>query len=306
MEFLGALGSRILFEIPPKFLNLALNFPFMRTPQNTSAGNSIQKQAENLIALENAQTPLKGGLNTPMHEITEEDKAPMRTPNIVFGKTPTRPGAEDEVNPATDGSKTPARDAMGINNESSMANFGFDDDEEDEEFLGGEAGDLENQLEGLPEPKNDFEIVAPEEEEEAEAIGMTDDGPAAKKSKKDDSFENDIQIEDDVDDEDLAFGVVKVDDETKKLRAKEDMEDTIEKERQRKEKAKQDKLNKRHLPVKRNLPRPSVINEAILKPIETVDSLDQLAYADELIKVVWRGLFLNFFHAKEKLRHTHT
>merc|ERR1712226_509304 len=130
--------------------------------------------------------------------------------------------------------------------------------------------------EGLPEPKNDFEIVAPDEEEEPE------DTTAMDTSGDQDQVTIETQMDDD---EDLAFGAVKVDTKTKKLRAKEDMEDTIEKERRRAEKERQDKLNKRHLPVKRKLPRPTVINEATLRPTDTnYDHLDQLAYADELIK----------------------
>ena len=63
------------------------------------------------------------------------------------------------------------------------------------------------------------------------------------------------------------------------------MEDTLEKERQRAENERQAKLAKRHMPVKRDLPRPSVINETTLRPTDTnYDHLDQLAYADELIK----------------------
>merc|ERR1712060_278627 len=105
-----------------------------------------------------AETPLKGGLNTPMHDMTSAEgadgKTPLRTPNMVFGKTPQRTTGDEEVGTTNaDPSQTPARDGLGLNAKSTMEQYNFEEDEDEDDFLGGDAGDLENQLESLPEPK---------------------------------------------------------------------------------------------------------------------------------------------------------
>ena len=89
----------------------------MRTPLATGGETNILKQAENLLALEQVETPLKGGINTPMHEVnTAADSGPIQTPNVVFGKTPIRQG-DEEAAPSGQGAdipQTPARDALRV------------------------------------------------------------------------------------------------------------------------------------------------------------------------------------------------
>ena len=65
----------------------------MRTPK--SDGDMLRQEAQNLISLTNGETPLKGGLNTPLHESDFSGATPKprsaQTPNPIA--TPLRPGA---------------------------------------------------------------------------------------------------------------------------------------------------------------------------------------------------------------------
>jgi len=253
----------------------------MRTPMvpgGDQIENTIMAQAKNLLALQEAtETPLKGGANIAMNEISDS-KAVIQTPNVVFGKTPKRAADNDE----DEGSKkkkkkggdnpeaTPARDALGMNKPEGLvsAQFNFDDDLNDD-FLGGDAGDLESQLNNLPEPKNDFEIVAPDQDEDED--GMVDEAGETGEADED-------QLRKQLADMDM-------DQETINARTAEDMEETLEKERAREEAEREAKLEKRHTTIKRDLPRPSIINESNLRQSETdFNSLDRLSYAEELIK----------------------
>lgn len=254
----------------------------MRTPMvpgGDQQENSLMTQAKNLLVLQEAtETPLVGGANVPINEVQE--KVPIQTPNVVFGKTPKRPGDNDELESSaskkhkksggqTEVSATPARDALGMNKPETLvtSQFNFEDDLDNDDFLDG--GDLENQLANLPEPKNDFEIVAPEidESEQVEEDKMEDGEEKTEEQLR----------------EQLAS--MDMDQEAIDARVQEDMEETLEKERLREEAERQAKLEKRHQPIKRDLPRPSIINESVLRPADTdFNSLDQLGYAEELIK----------------------
>jgi len=217
----------------------------MRAPQ-AKGENNLMKQAQNLLAMDAAKTPLAGGVNTPMHDISNE-KEVVQTPNVVFGKTPKRGNDENEKDDKQLPEATPARDALSINKPGNE--FLFDDEADD--FLGGDAGDLANQLENLPEPKNDFEIIVPEETKEEEATAMDDEEDA----------------------------------EILREREVEDMEETILKQKEANEKERLEKLSRRHMPVKMGLPRPSIINEKVLRPAKTdYSKLDNHAYVEEIIK----------------------
>ena len=62
------------------------------------------QEAQNIMALTNVDTPLKGGLNTPLHESDFSGVTPKtqmaQTPNLVLG-TPFRTPAVE--GPAVDG-----------------------------------------------------------------------------------------------------------------------------------------------------------------------------------------------------------
>lgn len=74
--------------------------PALRTPRTPAAQDTILQEAQTILALQNVQTPLKGGENTPLHESNFEGitpkKAAIQTPNMVLGtpfRTPGQSGA---------------------------------------------------------------------------------------------------------------------------------------------------------------------------------------------------------------------
>jgi pre-mRNA-splicing factor CDC5/CEF1 len=106
------------------------------------------------------ETPLKGGLNTPLHTLDFSGPASARqvvaTPNTVLAAVAATPRSIVDQTPgsqtaaSTPGS-TPFRDQLNINQEPSNDLFIRDN--------------LRKQFKNLPKPANDFELMAPEEEE---------------------------------------------------------------------------------------------------------------------------------------------
>lgn len=147
----------------------------LRTPRTPAGEDTILQEAQNLVALTYSDTPLKGGENTPLHDSNfdgvQPKKAAVQTPNMVLGtpyRTPSQAGGGGltprlALTPrssigATPG-QTPVRDQLSINPEESLG----------DEFEGSQIADVRTQLrmglKGLPAPKNDFEIVVPDDEE---------------------------------------------------------------------------------------------------------------------------------------------
>lgn len=237
----------------------------MRTPKTAALSrDSILMEAQNLIALQNVETPLKGGENTPLVEATgfgSSFKTPgtsaivSATPNALIsmpfrtpgGQKNNAPGGPNDVT-ATPGtgqsdsfnSATPCtpsvRDKYTINPESSLA---FDSERVAKEFQKEVKAQIREAFTNLPEPKNEYEIVI-------------DD----KSMKDDESVVSSSLIEDQAD-----------------LDAKREREEEekIEAEFRRQSKA-----------VQRDLPRPSVVNNNILKSSDVV--LSELQQAEEMIK----------------------
>ena len=153
----------------------ALRTPRTPMPQQ----DKILQEAQNIMALTNVDTPLKGGLNTDLIENGGDfsgmtpSTASLQTPNTVL-TTPfrTRDG-QVGLTPrmmATPGSSlrgaTPLRDKLSINPEDSVEmDVGNRELKET----------LKLCLSTLPTPKNDFEIVVPETEDEA-ADDINDSG----------------------------------------------------------------------------------------------------------------------------------
>ncbi|KAH7722287.1 hypothetical protein AAVH_10144 [Aphelenchoides avenae] len=117
------------------------------------------RAADDLLALTNVETPLKGGLNTPLHTTdfsAHAGKGVIATPNTVLSAVAATPRSvvggdtPGSMVSATPGA-TPFRDQLNINQDLS-AHQSLDRDA------------LRKQLGSLPKPKNDFEIVLPEEE----------------------------------------------------------------------------------------------------------------------------------------------
>lgn len=130
----------------------------MRTPrQAATSRESILTEAQNLMALQNTETPLKGGLNTPLHEsqLAITGTQIKATPNQIL--TPFQSGSTPRVGPPVDGktaaeTPTPLHDKLNINRSGEIV-----------------AADPLAALSKLPAPKNNYELIVPEEYEIAEA-----------------------------------------------------------------------------------------------------------------------------------------
>ncbi|ERE90110.1 cell division cycle 5-related protein [Cricetulus griseus] len=118
--------------------NVTNNSIALRTPRTPASQDRILQEAQNLMALTNVDTPLKGGLNTPLHESDFSGVTPQRqvvqTPNTVLstpfrtpsngaeGLTPRSGTTPKQVTNATPG-RTPLRDKLNINPEDGMADY---------------------------------------------------------------------------------------------------------------------------------------------------------------------------------------
>lgn len=77
----------------------------LRTPQLAPTEDNILTESQNILALQQTETPLKGGLNTPLHASGENIGATpvhktMQTPNTMF-QTPFRtPHGEVNATPS--------------------------------------------------------------------------------------------------------------------------------------------------------------------------------------------------------------
>lgn len=224
----------------------------------------IMQEAQNMMALTHTETPLKGGLNTPLHESDFSGALPkaasVATPNTVIA-TPFRTQREGGAatpagfltpasgamvpilkNGAAGGSSaTPAfvRDKLSINAEESMAVT--ETPAVYKNYQKQLKSTLREGLAALPTPRNDYEIVVPEQED-SEAM-ETSTEPA-------------IEDQADVDARMLA-----------------------EQEAQRKR-----ELAKRSQVIQRNLPRPTEVNTKILRPQSEKQNLTEQQQAEELIK----------------------
>lgn len=210
-----------------------------RTPM--SSVDNVMKEAMNVMEMLNVDTPLKGGINTSIETdfsgITPQ-RTDLKTPNTVIAtpksvlenKAAMTPGL---ITPRSDTSmtprETPVHDKLNINKYDMTPN-----NAEEDRF------NLRASLASLPKPKNDFEIVLPEND----AVDKLDET-------------NDESIIEDAADIELK----------KKAQLDAEMKE---------------KLAKRHAAVQKQLPRPSSINESILRSSTT--QLDDLQFAEELIK----------------------
>ena len=236
----------------------------IRTPKSAVLSrDNILMEAQNLIALQNVDTPLKGGINTPLHEVAGFGSSVMTpgsaravvaaTPNALIS-TPFRTPSQQDAGPA--GVKTPGpdvallsasstpsstpgssvRDKLTINPESALS---FESEASAKAFRQDMKHELKKALSGLPAPKNDYEIVANDEEETVNEDCTT------------------IAAEDQAD--------------IDARREAEEME-RIEAEFRRQSQS-----------VQRNLPRPGEINHTILKGGDG-EVLTELQEAEEMIK----------------------
>uniref|UniRef100_A0A8C3BGH7 Cell division cycle 5-like protein n=1 Tax=Cairina moschata TaxID=8855 RepID=A0A8C3BGH7_CAIMO len=235
--------------------NVTNNSIALRTPKTPAAQDRILQEAQNLMALTNVDTPLKGGLNTPLHESDFSGVTPQRqvvqTPNTVLStpfRTPSqgqegltpRGGLTPKPVVGTTPGRTPLRDKLNINPEEGMADYS---DPSYAKQLERESREhLRLGLMSLPAPKNDFEIVLPENAEKE-----------LEEHEVDETFVEDT-----------------ADIEARKQALREA------------ERAKE--LKRMHKAVQKNLPRPSEVNETILRPLNVEPPLTDLQKSEELIK----------------------
>ncbi|KAG1677882.1 Cell division cycle 5-like protein [Nymphon striatum] len=231
--------------------------PNLRTPRTPASGrDTILQEAQNIMALTHIDTPLKGGYNAPLHEsdfdgITPKSKT-IQTPNSLLSTPFRTPGGNDGLTPRsgmtpgksgglTPVGATPVRDMLNINPED---NLEFDPNQSSKSYQHEMKQQLKKVLSTLPSPRNDYEIVVPEQEQEKlseEVSEMDTDYP-----------------------EDSSDMEKRKEEELQALRVKE--------------------MKTRSQVIQRNLPRPSEINASILRPANTDPPLTDLQRAEELIK----------------------
>lgn len=248
----------------------------LRTPMLPANEDTVVTEAQNILALQVVDTPLKGGMNTPLHNndfstgVTPLHKT-VQTPNTVF-QTPFRtPHGEVHTTPSrtpqalaisnssfqkNDGAivsvgqvpQSPAsvsvRDKLSINPEDGLTEF------EDKERIRDNLDQLKKSLSKLPAPKNDYEIVLPENAEKDADDNIDIDRPDYVGEQYDILDATEVQIKNRL---------------NQKLKYEEEMKN--------KPKA-----------VQRSLPRPSDMNHNILRPVEMKQPLSDYQQAEELIK----------------------
>lgn len=134
----------------------------MRTPR--SEGDMLRQEAQNLIALNHqAESSLKGGSNTPLHDSdfsgatpkqrTAQTPNPIATPLRAATGTPGRGGATPVLHTGSrmTPSSTPLRDQLGLNEEADAAIRSRE-----------QSRALKDALTSLPSAKNEYQILAPE------------------------------------------------------------------------------------------------------------------------------------------------
>lgn len=135
------------------------------------------------MALTHVDTPLKGGLNTELQNVDFNGVTPQRqlitTPNTILGTPLSQASNDGFQTPQTDRSvvkagmvtPTPLRDQLSINRLDSMEADIINTPQAIKNYQYQVKEQLKAGLSTLPQPKNDFEIVVPEdhpEEEESE------------------------------------------------------------------------------------------------------------------------------------------
>uniref|UniRef100_A0A182NG25 Pre-mRNA-splicing factor CDC5/CEF1 n=1 Tax=Anopheles dirus TaxID=7168 RepID=A0A182NG25_9DIPT len=237
-----------------------------RTPAPVT--DRILQEAQNMMALTHVETPLKGGVNTPLHQSDFSGVLPqsqaVATPNTVLA-TPFRSVRGPDGSATPGGFLTPAsgamvpvgsgtqphvpgatpnflRDKLNINTEDGMSVA--ETPAAYKSYQKQLKSTLKEGLASLPAPRNDYEIVVPESETDEAA----DDGTM--------DMEQMVPDQADVDE--------------KRVRNKLAQE------------AKE--LSLRSQVIQRDLPRPLEINTTVLRPSNEMHGLTDLQKAEELVK----------------------
>ncbi|BGP25372.1 pre-mRNA-splicing factor CDC5/CEF1 [Rhodotorula toruloides] len=150
-----------------------------RTPRTAPQHDNVMAEARNLRNLTAQQTPLLGEENTPMRELVGRTGFEGATPRGQVAATPNPLGtpfragqADVSATPASSVGatplRTPARDSLSINDENASMYGATPRDQR--HYLNDVKRQLRSGFSSLPQPKNEFELVLPEEEEEAAAV----------------------------------------------------------------------------------------------------------------------------------------
>lgn len=144
-----------------------------RTPRvlNESGSDALKAMARNLKAMTESSNPLLGGeieiegtMDFGVGATPKATSATPRTPLVgAIGTTPRLSNGATPHGGIITG-KTPARDLMGINTPQISSSFEDTPNRQPSRFQ----QHLSSLFAALPKPKNDFEIVVPEMEEEQE------------------------------------------------------------------------------------------------------------------------------------------
>lgn len=224
--------------------------PAARTPMPSE--DRVMREALNIMEMTNVDTPLKGGLNTPLQTDFKGGVTPqhteIQTPNTVLTTPALKAYAHQDGAPSTPGLLTP-RSSIGTTPGATPVHDKLNINRYDAtpSNMAAEKLQIRGLLADLPRPKNDFEVVLPGDEEMENMNEQDDDESAAK-------------------DPDFV----------------EDAADIEARKQQELDEIAQKKLEKRHTAVKVDLPRPTAINETIVR--SNTSQLDDVQMAEEIIK----------------------
>ncbi|CAH0702784.1 unnamed protein product [Spodoptera exigua] len=223
----------------------------LRTPAQHQ--DRILMEAQNVMALTHVDTPLKGGLNTPLHQTDFSGALPqsqaVATPNTVL-ITPFRSSRSEVSTPgsfntpsqaaAQPGLTTPGlRDKLSINPEDRLSTG--DTPQVANQLQKQQKASVRSALSSLPTPRNDYEIVVPDQ----------DDEPM-------ESSSSDMQVEDQAD----ADARLQQEQEEIRVAA----------------------LKLRSQAVQRGCVRPAEVNASVVRGAAPAPALSALQHAEELLK----------------------
>lgn len=160
-------------------------------------------EARNLRNLTAQQTPLLGEENTPMRELVGRSGFEGATPRGQVAATPNplatpfRAGQADvSATPASSVGatplRTPARDSLSINDENASMYGATPRDQR--HHLNDVKRQLRAGFSSLPQPKNEFELVLPEEEEEEAAAAEAESVEVAEAMRIEDRAEREARL----------------------------------------------------------------------------------------------------------------
>jgi len=217
-----------------------------RTPM--AQEDHIKQDTLALMQMANVDNPLKGGMNTPMQidfsgRKSKEQLNELQTPNTVF-TTPAIMSSAHNNPLQTPGVQTPGS-SISATPGATPVHDKLSINRYDETPIDVKASKdrIKSMLNELPMPKNDFEIVLDTDTEEQKKDSDNEDAET-------------MEVED------------AADIEAQKQQYLEDL--------------KQEKLSKRHTALKKDLPRPTVVVETILR--SNTSQLNDMQQAEEIIK----------------------